>query len=298
MNKKRLICGDKVLDLSRPAVMGILNITPDSFSDGGNLYSGSSVDLSKTLYAVEQMLTAGADIIDVGGESTRPGAAEVSEQQELDRVLPVVQGIASRFDALISVDTSTAEVIKQAAGLGAHMINDVRALQREDALAAAVASGLPVCLMHMQNQPKSMQDNPTYGDVVADVLEFLQQRKQICLDAGIASDQIVLDPGFGFGKTLEHNLALFAALDRFSDDGSAVLVGVSRKTMIGQLIDSTLDSTVDKRLVGSVTMALLAAQSLVSAGGSIILRVHDVLETVQALTVWQQVKQFQDREKQ
>jgi len=298
MNKKCLICGDKVLDLSRPAVMGILNITPDSFSDGGNLYSGSSVDLSKTLYAVEQMLTAGADIIDVGGESTRPGAAEVSEQQELDRVLPVVQGIASRFDALISVDTSTAEVIKQAAGLGAHMINDVRALQREGALAAAVASGLPVCLMHMQNQPKSMQDNPTYGDVVADVLEFLQQRKQICLDAGIASDQIVLDPGFGFGKTLEHNLALFAALDRFSDDGSAVLVGVSRKTMIGQLIDSTLDSTVDKRLVGSVTMALLAAQSLVSAGGSIILRVHDVLETVQALTVWQQVKQFQDREKQ
>lgn len=298
MNKKRLICGDKVLDLSRPAVMGILNITPDSFSDGGNLYSGSSVDLSKTLYAVEQMLTVGADIIDVGGESTRPGAAEVSEQQELDRVLPVVQGIASRFDALISVDTSTAEVIKQAAGLGAHMINDVRALQREGALAAAVASGLPVCLMHMQNQPKSMQDNPTYGDVVADVLEFLQQRKQICLDAGIASDQIVLDPGFGFGKTLEHNLALFAALDRFSDDGSAVLVGVSRKTMIGQLIDSTLDSTVDKRLVGSVTMALLAAQSLVSAGGSIILRVHDVLETVQALTVWQQVKQFQDREKQ
>jgi len=298
MNKKRLICGDKVLDLSRPAVMGILNITPDSFSDGGNLYSGSSVDLSKTLYAVEQMLTAGADIIDVGGESTRPGAAEVSEQQELDRVLPVVQGIASRFDALISVDTSTAEVIKQAAGLGAHMINDVRALQREGALAAAVASSLPVCLMHMQNQPKSMQDNPTYGDVVADVLEFLQQRKQICLDAGVASDQIVLDPGFGFGKTLEHNLALFAALDRFSDDGSAVLVGVSRKTMIGQLIDSTLDSTVDKRLVGSVTMALLAAQSLVSAGGSIILRVHDVLETVQALTVWQQVKQFQDREKQ
>ncbi len=298
MNKKRLICGDKVLDLSRPAVMGILNITPDSFSDGGNLYSGSSVDLSKTLYAVEQMLTAGADIIDVGGESTRPGAAEVSGQQELDRVLPVVQGIASRFDALISVDTSTAEVIKQAAGLGAHMINDVRALQREGALAAAVASGLPVCLMHMQNQPKSMQDNPTYGDVVADVLEFLQQRKQICLDAGIASDQIVLDPGFGFGKTLEHNLALFAGLDRFSDDGSAVLVGVSRKTMIGQLIDSTLDSTVDKRLVGSVTMALLAAQSLVSAGGSIILRVHDVLETVQALTVWQQVKQFQDREKQ
>ena len=298
MNKKRLICGDKVLDLSRPAVMGILNITPDSFSDGGNLYSGSSVDLSKTLYAVEQMLTAGADIIDVGGESTRPGAAEVSEQQELDRVLPVVQGIASRFDALISVDTSTAEVIKQAAGLGAHMINDVRALQREGALAAAVASGLPVCLMHMQNQPKSMQDNPTYGDVVADVLEFLQQRKQICLDAGIASDQIVLYPGFGFGKTLEHNLALFAGLDRFSDDGSAVLVGVSRKTMIGQLIDSTLDSTVDKRLVGSVTMALLAAQSLVSAGGSIILRVHDVLETVQALTVWQQVKQFQDIEKQ
>lgn len=289
-----LTCGGKLLDLSRPAVMGILNITPDSFSDGGQLYSGEKIDLDKTLHTVESMLASGADIIDIGGESTRPGASPVSVEQELDRVIPVLQAIQARFDALISVDTSTAQVIKDAASNGANLINDVRALQREGALEAAAASGLPVCLMHMQNQPDTMQRNPVYTDVVTEVLTFLQQRKQTCEAAGIASEQILLDPGFGFGKTLQHNLALFHALDRFVDTGHSLLLGVSRKSMIGQL----LGSNVDERLIGSVTMALLMAQSAVQrraqmdGQSGIILRVHDVLETVQALTIWHRTMEF------
>ena len=289
-----LTCGGKLLDLSRPAVMGILNITPDSFSDGGQLYLGEKIDLDKTLYTVESMLASGADIVDIGGESTRPGASPVSVEQELDRVIPVLQAIKARFDALISVDTSTAQVIKDAASNGANLINDVRALQREGALEAAAASGLPVCLMHMQNQPDTMQRNPVYTDVVTEVLTFLQQRKQACQAAGIASEQILLDPGFGFGKTLQHNLALFHALDRFVDTGHSLLLGVSRKSMIGQL----LGSNVDERLIGSVTMALLMAQSAVQrraqmdGQSGIILRVHDVLETVQALTIWHRTMEF------
>ena len=289
-----LTCGSKLLDLSCPAVMGILNITPDSFSDGGQLYSGEKIDLDKTLHTVESMLANGADIIDIGGESTRPGALTVSVEQELDRVIPVLQAIKERFDALISVDTSTAQVIKEASSSGAHLINDVRALQREGALEAAAASGLPVCLMHMQNQPDTMQSNPVYTDVVTEVLTFLQQRKQACQAAGIASEQILLDPGFGFGKTLQHNLALFHALDRFVDTGHSLLLGVSRKSMIGQL----LGSNVDERLIGSVTMALLMAQSAVQrreqieSQSGIILRVHDVLETVQALTIWHRTMEF------
>lgn len=291
MNAMTLNCGGTILDLSRPAVMGIVNITPDSFSDGGQLYANDALDLDKTFNAVEQMLADGANIIDIGGESTRPGAATVSQQQELDRVMPVVQGIKARFDTLISVDTSTAQVIRESAGAGVHMINDVRALQREGALEAAVQSGLPVCLMHMQNRPDNMQNSPSYTNVVAEVIDFLLQRKQACLEAGIASDQILLDPGFGFGKTLDHNLALFNALEQFFDTGHPVLVGVSRKTMIGQL----LDSHVDQRLIGSVTMALLAAQTATkkaiqnSNSQGLILRVHDVLETVQALSIWQSV---------
>ena len=289
-----LICGNKTLDLSRPAVMGVVNITPDSFSDGGQLYTGEKVDVDKTLQAVESMLAEGADIIDIGGESTRPGASPISSQQELDRVIPVVRAVSARFDALISVDTSTAQVITEASQAGAHMINDVRALQREGALEAAAATGLPVCLMHMQNQPDSMQSNPSYIDVVTEVLDFLQQRKQACLNVGIASEQILLDPGFGFGKTLEHNLALFDALDRFVDTGHPLLLGVSRKTMIGQM----LNSKVDNRLIGSVTMALLMAQSVAQrraqtgCSNGMILRVHDVQETVQALTVWQRTIDF------
>ena len=287
-----LNCGNKTLDLSRPAVMGIVNITPDSFSDGGALYSSGKLDLSKTLVAIEAMLAAGADIIDIGGESTRPGAAPVTRAQELDRVMPIINAVSSRFDCLISVDTSTAQVISEAAAGGAHIINDVRALQREGALAAAAVSGLPVCLMHMQNQPDSMQHNPQYEDVVAEVLAFLHQRKQQCIEAGIAADQIMLDPGFGFGKTLDHNLALFNGLDKLAQAGHPVLVGVSRKSMIGQL----LDSAVDERLMGSVTMALLAAQKIKAVQGSLILRVHDVKETVQALHIWQQAESFEDTE--
>lgn len=278
-----LKCGDKTLDLSRPAVMGILNITPDSFSDGGQLYSDGQLDQSKTLRAAEAMLSDGADIIDIGGESTRPGAAPVSVAQELDRVMPILNAVQQRFDCLVSVDTSTAQVITQAAVAGANIINDVRALQREGVLQAAAATGLPVCLMHMQNQPDSMQNNPEYQNVVGEVLEFLAQRKKDCIAAGIASDQIMLDPGFGFGKTLAHNLALFNALDQFAATGHPILVGVSRKSMIGQM----LASEVDQRLIGSVTMAVLAAQKISTVNGSLILRVHDVKETVQALRVWQ-----------
>lgn len=284
----QLKCGNQILDLASPAVMGILNITPDSFSDGGQLYSDGQLDQSKTLYAVETMLADGADIIDIGGESTRPGASPVSVGQELDRVMPILTAVKQRFDCLVSVDTSTAQVIKQATIAGANIINDVRALQREDALQAAAASGLPVCLMHMQNQPDSMQNNPEYRDVVGEVTAFLAQRKKDCIAAGIVADQIILDPGFGFGKTLTHNLTLFNALNQFAVTGHPVLVGVSRKSMIGQM----LDCDVDQRLIGSVTMAVLAAQQLSAAKSSLILRVHDVKETVQALSVWQKSSQI------
>ena len=273
-----LQCGTKHLDLSRPSIMGIVNVTPDSFSDGGELYDNAQLDLSKTLKIIEKMLADGADIIDIGGESTRPGAAVVSTQQELDRVIPVLEAVVERFDALVSVDTSTAEVITESSKKGASLINDVRALGREGALAAAASSRLPICLMHMQNQPQTMQIEPTYTDVVAEVLAFLDERKYICMKAGIDSQKIILDPGFGFGKTLAHNLTLFGAIDQFVATGHPVLVGVSRKAMIGQMLG--LENT-DERLMGSVALALLAAQR-----GAAILRVHDVLETRQAIDVW------------
>ena len=277
----RLQCRDKVLDLSCPAIMGIVNLTPDSFSDGGQLYTGNRLNQSKTLSAIEKMLNDGADIIDLGGESTRPWAAEVSEQQELERVLPILELVLDRFDALVSVDTSTAIVIREASVKGAHLINDVRALTRDDALEAAAQSGLPVCLMHMQNQPQTMQIEPVYQDVAAEVIAFLMTRKQDCIDAGIAAEQIVLDPGFGFGKSLTHNLTLFNAIDQFVASGHPVLVGVSRKAMIGQILG--IEQT-DQRVIGSVMMAVLAAQR-----GATILRVHDVLETRQAIDIWRAI---------
>jgi dihydropteroate synthase len=277
----RLQCRDKVLDLSCPAIMGIVNLTPDSFSDGGQLYTGNRLNQSKTLSAIEKMLNDGADIIDLGGESTRPGAAEVSDQQELERVLPILELVLDRFDALVSVDTSTAIVIREASVKGAHLINDVRALTRDDALEAAAQSGLPVCLMHMQNQPQTMQIEPVYQDVAAEVIAFLMTRKQDCIDAGIAAEQIVLDPGFGFGKSLTHNLTLFNAIDQFVASGHPVLVGVSRKAMIGQMLG--IEQT-DQRVIGSVMMAVLAAQR-----GATILRVHDVLETRQAIDIWRAI---------
>jgi dihydropteroate synthase len=281
-----LQCGTKTLDLSRPSIMGIVNVTPDSFSDGGDLYDNAQLDLSKTLKVIEKMLADGADIIDIGGESTRPGAAVVSIHQELDRVIPVLEAVVERFDALVSVDTSTAEVITESSKKGASLINDVRALGREGALASAASSQLPICLMHMQNQPKTMQLEPTYTDVVAEVLAFLADRKASCIDAGIDSKKIILDPGFGFGKTLAHNLTLFGAIDQFVATGHPVLVGVSRKKMIGQMLG--LENT-DERLMGSVALALLAAQR-----GAAILRVHDVLETRQAIDVWQKTIKDED----
>ena len=259
--------------------MGIVNVTPDSFSDGGDLYANAQLDLSKTLSVIEKMLNDGADIIDIGGESTRPGASSVSAQQELDRVLPVLESVIERFDTLVSVDTSTAVVMAEAAKKGASLINDVRALTREGALASAAMTQLPVCLMHMQNQPQTMQNEPTYTDVVAEVLAFLAERKNSCMTAGIDSKKIILDPGFGFGKTLAHNLTLFSAIDQFVGTGHPVLVGVSRKAMIGQMLG--LEHT-EQRLMGSVALALLAAQR-----GAAILRVHDVLETKHAIDVWQ-----------
>ena len=274
----QLSCGTNVLDLSRPNIMGILNVTPDSFSDGGKLYSSERVDLSKTLAAVEAMLNEGADIIDIGGESTRPGAAEVSVQEELDRVIPVLEAVTTRFETIVSVDTSTAEVISEAARNRAGMLNDVRALRRDGALQAAASTDLPVCLMHMQNQPKTMQVAPVYNDVVKDVLDFLADRTDACEMAGIRRDRILIDPGFGFGKTLAHNLQLFKAIDQFVASGHPVLVGVSRKSMIGQMLG--IDAP-DQRVIGSVALAMLAAQR-----GAAILRVHDVKETKQALDAW------------
>lgn len=278
-SSKRLTlhCGKHLLDISRPVVMGILNTTPDSFSDGGSNYINNQLSIDSALRKAEQMLIEGAAIIDVGGESTRPGAAVVSEQEELERVIPVVEALVTKLDALVSVDTSTASVIRESAKKGAGLINDVRALRREGALMAAAESGLPVCLMHMQGQPETMQLRPDYGDVVVDVREFLLERIHSCIDAGIAREQIILDPGFGFGKTLAHNLALLQRLPELGELGFPVLVGMSRKSMVAQL----LNRPVDERLAGSLALALLAAER-----GAAIFRVHDVAATVDVLKVF------------
>jgi dihydropteroate synthase len=260
--------------VERTLVMGIVNLTPDSFSDGGELFSGPSVDIDRVLNSVGDMLEAGVDMVDVGGESTRPGASPVGVTEELDRVIAAITAIKLRFDVPVSIDTSRPEVIDAAAAAGAELVNDVRALQRPGALAATVDSGLPVCLMHMQNQPSSMQSQPQYVDVVGEVKGFLMQRREQCIAAGIDARDILIDPGFGFGKTTAHNLTLFKALDQLIAIGVPLLVGMSRKRMIGEL----LNASTDQRLIGSVTMALLAAQK-----GAAIVRVHDVTETVQAL---------------
>ena len=246
--------------------MGILNVTPDSFSDGGSFAS-----LDKALRHADAMVRAGASLIDVGGESTRPGACKISESEELQRVAPVIEAIAARLDVIVSVDTSTPAVMLESARLGAGMINDVRALQRDGALQAAVQSGLPVCLMHMRGEPQTMQQQADYEDLLVDVRDFLDQRMQACAAAGISAERIVLDPGFGFAKTLEQNLSLFKHLDRLQSLGRPLLVGVSRKSMIGQV----LGREVGHRLYGGLALAALAA-----ASGVGILRVHDVAETL------------------
>ncbi|RMO76579.1 dihydropteroate synthase [Pseudomonas syringae group genomosp. 3] len=261
----RLPCGNRVLDLAHTHVMGILNATPDSFSDGGR-YS----QLDAALRHAEAMVLAGATLIDVGGESTRPGARPVSPAQEVERVAPVVEIIARELDVIISVDTSTPEVMLATAGLGAGLINDVRSLQRPGALEAASSTGLPVCLMHMQGEPGTMQNDPHYEDLLAEVSAFLLERMNQCVAAGIDRQQIILDPGFGFAKTLEHNLSLFKRMEALHALGRPLLVGVSRKSMIG----AVLGRPVDQRLSGGLALAALAMTK-----GAKILRVHDVAET-------------------
>lgn len=261
----------------RVAVMGILNTTPDSFSDGGQF---DVVD--KAVEHAIDMQQQGANIIDVGGESTRPGAQPVSEAQELDRVIPVIEAMTAEIDIPVSIDTSKAAVMTAAVKAGASLINDVCALQLDGALAAAANADVPVCLMHMQGEPRSMQADPHYDDVVKEVKQFLSERMQACRTAGIAAEQIIIDPGFGFGKTVTHNLALLKQLDEFADMKVPVLAGLSRKSLIGGL----LDLPVENRVYASVTLALLAVQN-----GAQLLRVHDVAQTVQAVRMWEAVQQ-------
>lgn len=249
--------------------MGILNVTPDSFSDGG-LYGRPDAALRHA----ESMLAAGASLIDVGGESTRPGAPVVSTSEELDRVAPVVEALARELDVIISVDTSTPEVMRETSRLGAGLINDVRALRRPGALEAAAASGLPVCLMHMKGEPGTMQQDPRYLDLLGEVQAFLRERLQACAEVGIGADRVILDPGFGFAKTLQHNLSLFKHMPVLLALGCPLLVGVSRKSMVGQV----LQRDVGERLYGSLALAALAV-----AKGARILRVHDVAETADVI---------------
>ena len=273
----QLHSANRVLDLSSPAVMGILNITPDSFSDGGVFFAHKQAQLDHCLRAAEKMLANGARVLDIGGESTRPNAQPVSSQEEMARVLPVVEAIAARLDVVISVDTSNPQVMREAAALGAGMINDVRALQREGALQTAAQTGLPVCLMHMQGEPGNMQDNPHYDDVVTEVAAWLQQRAATCVQAGIAPQNILLDPGFGFGKTLEHNVDLLRRLDVLAQLPYPLLVGLSRKSIAGKLTGKP----VEERLPASLALAQMALDR-----GARILRVHDVAETVDMVRVW------------
>lgn len=261
-------------------VMGILNVTPDSFSDGGKF---NRVDAA--LEQAELMIAHGATIIDIGGESTRPGAKEVTEQDELVRVIPLLKAIKSRFDICVSIDTSKAAVMAESIAQGADIINDVRALQNQGCIEAVAQSDVPVCLMHMQGLPRTMQEKPHYDDVINDIMAFFKQRIDICEQAGISKDRLILDPGFGFGKTLQQNYQLLANLNKFSTLGLPILSGTSRKSMIGNL----LEREVNERLAGSLTTAVLAAQQ-----GAKIIRVHDVQETVDALKVLSTTNQYQN----
>jgi dihydropteroate synthase len=271
-----LVCGDRRLDLRQPVVMGILNVTPDSFSDGGRYPS--------VLAAIEAglaMQAGGAAIVDVGGESTRPGAQPIPVDEEIARVLPVVEGLARR-EVLVSVDTSSPEVMRLAADAGAAMINDVRGFRRPGALATLAATGLAACVMHAQGEPQTMQNDPSYSDVVTEVKAFLAERLQACRAAGIAAERLVVDPGFGFGKTAAHNLALLRGLPQIAQLGAPVLAGLSRKSLVGLLTGRA----VGERLAGSLALAMLAIQA-----GARIVRAHDVRETVDVLRVLRQVEQ-------
>ncbi|CDL80294.1 dihydropteroate synthase [Xenorhabdus cabanillasii] len=269
----KLTARGSILDLSHPQVMGILNVTPDSFSDGG---THSTLDAA--LQHAARMIEEGATIIDVGGESTRPGADDVSEQEELDRVVPVIESLAQRFKVWISVDTSKAIVMQEAAKAGAHIINDIRSLQEPGALETAVKTELPVCLMHMQGQPRTMQVEPHYENVVAEVKTYLEAQIERCVAAGIKRNKLMIDPGFGFGKNLSHNYQLLAYLKELHHLGLPILAGMSRKSMIGQL----LHVPPQERVTGSVACSVIAAMQ-----GAQIIRVHNVKETVQAMQIVQ-----------
>ena len=271
-----LDCGGRPLDLSRPRVMGILNVTPDSFSDGGRFCSPAAA-----LEQAQAMVAAGADLIDVGGESTRPGAQPVGLAEELGRVIPIVAALAEALPVPISVDTYKPEVMAAAVAAGAGLINDVFALRIPGALEMAARLGVPVCLMHMAGEPLTMQAAPAYTDVVAQVHAFLAERIERCVRVGIPHARLLIDPGFGFGKRLEHNLSLLTHLDSFLDLGVPILVGLSRKSMVGALTGRPPAA----RLAASLAAAVLAAQR-----GATILRVHDVAETRDALAVWEAVR--------
>jgi dihydropteroate synthase len=266
-----LRCADRTLDLSQPVVMGVLNVTPDSFSDGGQFFP-----VDAAVAHGLKMVAEGAVLIDVGGESSRPGAHEVSVAEELRRVIPVIERLRAACNAVISVDTSKAEVMRAASSAGAGLINDVRALRAPHALKAAADSGCAVCLMHMQGEPHTMQDAPHYVDVVSEVRAFLAQRVAACREAGFEADRLAIDPGFGFGKTLEHNLTLLRRLRELAADGLPLLVGLSRKSMAGTLTHRPRE----ERTAGSVALAVIAVLN-----GARIIRAHDVAPTVDALRV-------------
>lgn len=268
-------CRGRRLALDRPAVMGVVNVTPDSFSDGGRFF-----DPDRAVDHALALAGEGADIVDIGGESTRPGAEEVTADQELERVIPIIEAVRARADVIVSIDTSKPRVMAEAVAAGADVVNDVYALRAEGALDAVRELGVPACLMHMQGTPRTMQANPTYQDVVSEVHEFLAARLRACIDAGIPAGRLVVDPGFGFGKTIEHNLALLRGLRALGDLGVPVLAGLSRKSFVGRITGRDMDD----RVAGSVAFALAAVRE-----GASIVRVHDVKETVDALKVWQAV---------
>ena len=281
-----LECAGRTLSLDRPVVMGVINTTPDSFSDGGLLYRDARLDMNRALGRARDMVSEGAHVLDIGGESTRPGAAPVSVAEEMDRVLPLLERINGELDVVVSVDTSTPALMSEAARLGAGLINDVRALTREGALAAAADSGLPVCLMHMQGEPGSMQADPHYEDVVSEVSDYLVARVDACTAAGIVPQRLLLDPGFGFGKTVAHNLVLLRELPRLGALGFPLLVGLSRKSMIGKL----LGREVGQRLPASLALALLAVER-----GAGVVRTHDVAATVDVLAMVTALREVENK---
>ncbi|EIK0772502.1 MULTISPECIES: dihydropteroate synthase [Vibrio] len=271
-----ITANNKSLDLSRPHVMAILNVTPDSFSDGGKY---NSIELA--LAQVDKMIKAGVSIVDVGGESTRPGAPDVSLEEELRRVVPVIKAIREKYDVWISVDTSKAEVMRQAIDAGADLINDIRSLQEPGALEVAAEANLPICLMHMNGQPRTMQVDPHYDDLMGDVSAFLEERIAACEAAGIDKSQLILDPGFGFGKTIEHNYHMLAHLEKFHEFGLPILAGMSRKSMIFKLLDKPAAECTNASVVCATIAAMKGAQ---------IIRVHDFEETIEAMKVVEMTK--------